>query len=358
MRNDEDIMLLYGIVALWPLIIKYIYNRAVFKIGQKNVSKIWFIVLAVIPMLSLIAFRDSSLGADTGQYLINFVIIRDGSFKTILANSRMEDGYLYFVKIITYITDSPEVFQVIYASIYAISLVILMKEFEDNCFDFLFFYGTLGLYMFMFTGVRQCLAMSMCIIAYRFAVKRKIVWFALFVILACAFHRSAILFAVVYFVIRWKIKWYTISLYAISAFFAVTFLGIIQGYFSEAMDYNYTIENAGNGGIFFVYILLLIVFSIYIAYTNGFNEKITGLANLSIITLLFWVLRLYTVVAERESYYFLFYVCAFIPSAVNGMENKRDESIYKLLIYGSAFVLYIYRLLTNFSSFVPYQSFF
>ncbi len=203
-------MLLYSMVVLWPLLIKYIYNRWDITVGKKTVDKNWFIVIAILPMMSLIAFRGASLGADTGQYLNNFIAIRDGVFESILTNSRMEEGYLYFVKGVTYLTQSPEVFQVIYTSIYAIAIVILMQEFEDNCFDFLFFFGTLGLYMFMFTGVRQCLAMSICIIAYRFAVRRKLIWFIIFVFIASNIHSSAALFLVVYFVIRLKKKWYNI----------------------------------------------------------------------------------------------------------------------------------------------------
>ena len=348
--------MLYSVVVFWPLIVKYIYNRSLVRIGKRPIGKSWFILLAVIPMLSLIAFRSSSMGADTGQYLMNFIDVRDGSFETILDNSRMEDGYLYFVKMVTYITKSPEVFQVIYSSIYAISLIILMKEFEDICFDFLFFYGTLGLYTFMFTGVRQCLAMSMCIIAYKFAVSRKIIWFILFVFLAFNLHRSAILFVVVYFVVRWKIRWYSALVYIIGTYLAIRYIGQIQDFFNEAWDMSYGIEETGNGVIFFLYVLILVSVSIFIMYNTGSMEKNRALINLSIITVIFWTLRLFTRVAERPSYYYLFFVCALVPYAINFVKGK-DKIICELLICGTAYLLFVYRLGTNFSSLVPYQSF-
>lgn len=349
-------MLLYSIVVLWPLLIKYIYNRWDITTGKKSVSKTWFMVIAILPMMSLIAFRGASLGADTGQYLNNFIAIRDGTFEDILTNSRMEEGYLYFVKGVTYLTRSPEIFQVIYTSIYTIAIVILMQEFEDNCFDFLFFFGTLGLYMFMFTGVRQCLAMSMCIIAYRFAVRRKFFWFIIFMFIASNLHSSAGLFLVVYFVVRFKIRWYNILVYIIGALLATAYIEQIQGFFNDAWDLSYSVEETGNGGIFFIYLLFLVVLSGFLLYQNKNIEKNKSLMNLSIITVVFWALRLVTRVAERPSYYFMFFVCALVPCAINSVKGK-DRTLYQLLIYGTAFLLFIYRLNTNFSSLAPYQTF-
>ncbi len=349
-------MLLYSMVVLWPLLIKYIYNRWDITAGEKTISKNWFMVIAILPMMFLIAFRGVSLGADTGQYLNNFIAIRDGVFESVLANSRMEEGYLYFVKGVTYLTQSPKVFQVVYTSIYTIAIVILMQEFEDNCFDFLFFFGTLGLYMFMFTGVRQCLAMSMCIIAYRFAVRRKLIWFIIFVFIAYNLHSSAALFLVVYFVIRLKLKWYNILFYIIGALLATLYIEQIQNFFNDAWDLSYGVEKTGNGGIFFAYLLFLVVLSGFLLYQSNNIEKNKFLMNLSIITVVFWALRLVTRVAERPSYYFMFFVCALVPYAINSVKSK-DWTMYQLLIYGTAFLLFIYRLNTNFASLTPYQTF-
>ena len=349
-------MLLYSIVVLWPLIIKYIYNNFYYNENLKRNNKTLFILFAILPMLSLIAFRNIYLGPDTGTYIANFISIRDGSLKTVLEDSRMEDGYLYFVKGVTYLTQSPEMFQVIYTSIYAIAIVILMQEFEDNCFDFLFFFGTLGLYMFMFTGVRQCLAMSICIIAYRFAVRRKFVGFIIFVFIAYNLHSSAALFLVVYFVIRLKIRWYNIFVYIIGALLVTAYIKQIQGIFNDAWDLSYSVEETGNGGIFFVYLLLLVVVSSFLLYQSNNIEKCKYLMNLSIITVVFWALRLVTRVAERPSYYFMFFLCALVPYAINSVKDK-DRTVYQLLIYGTAFLLFIYRLNTNFSLLTPYKTF-
>ncbi len=350
-------MITYITVALWPLVVHWIYTKGKITFGKKEIGFNWYIVLALLPMFIMIGFRNAGLGADTSVYIDGFIDMLKTPFQTMLDESRMEMGYLIFVKLITFVTKSPLVYQLICTCVYFIGVLELTKTLDKkDVFLFIYFVCTLGLFFFMFTGVRQCLAMSICLFGYKYCERRKIIPFILCVLLAFCFHKSAILFIVVYFMVKMKITWYNTIIYAAGLWFATTYLFDIQEWFNEQLDYNYEIEETGTGLIFLLVVILLTVFSMFMIYNNHkFSEKAQALMNINFITVFFWVLRLQTRVAERPSMYFMFMSCAFYAYGLNNIKDEKQRAIFKLIIIGLTLLLFIYRLSTNFSSLVPYR---
>ena len=214
-------MALYIIVALWPLFVEAMYNLYKHRSKSTLLSKKLHILLALIPMFVLIALRSESIGADTYDYLKYFKLSINMTIPEMLDRFRLEEGYIVFINFIsTFITKSPLVFQVIYTSIYLVCIWDFCCQMEDNdSFLFAFFYATLGLYMFMFTGVRQCIAMCLCLISYRFVRKKQIIPFLLIIALAFTFHRTSFLFAIVYFISGRKLSMPMFCLYGAGAIF-------------------------------------------------------------------------------------------------------------------------------------------
>ena len=350
-------MIPYIAVAVWPLIVNGIYNKGKITFGAKDVGFNWYIVLALLPMFIMIGFKNVAIGADTGMYFKNFLYVSETPLLEVFDMSRMENGYLIFVKLITYVTKSPLVYQLICTSVYLIGILEFAKTLDKNyVFLFIYFVCTLGLFFFMFTGIRQCLAMSICLFGYKYCERRKIIPFILCVLLAFFFHKSAILFIAVYFMVRMKITWYNTALYAAGLWIATTYLFDIQEWFNEQLDYNYKIEETENGSIFLLVIILFTVFSMFMIYNNHrFSEKAQALMNVNFITVFFWFLRLQTRVAERPSMYFMFFSCALYAYGLNNIKNGRQRDAFKLIIIALTLLLYIYRLSTNFSSIVPYR---
>ena len=352
-------MILYIAVALWPLLIGSVYRMRPISFNGKSLGKKFHIILAMLPLFLMIAFRHMLIGADTYMYLQNFEHAVNTPLKTLMANSRMEDGYLAFVKFIaTYVTQDPNVYQVIYTAIYAVCVFVFMLDLEDYWPEFLFFFATLGLFTFMFTGVRQCLAMCLCLVAYRYARRKNILLFALFVALAYQMHNSAILFAVVYFAARMKVKWYNILLYIVFAIWAAGNLDFLNDWFDENLGYDVELES-GTGLIFLLFLTLLTVMAVFLLYSSKRINKTTApLLTLSFFCLYFWILRLQTRVAERPSYYFMFFACGGFAYAVNSVEDTKQRTLVKWICLGACLVLFAYRLATNFSPYVPYHTFF
>lgn len=350
-------MIPYILAALFPLLVESVYTEHLNRAPVRARKKRWvYVLIAILPLFVMIAFRNQSLGADTGVYLRHFQATAETAWGDLFENTRMEFGYLVFVKLLTCVTDSPLVYQIIYTLIYFSAIFVFCNQQERSPFFFLFLFCALGLFTFMFTGVRQCIAMSICLFSYPFIRKKKIIPFVFLVILAAFFHRSAILFVVAYFIYGRKINPFYVALYGVLSFASVYFLENIQDFFNDALDYDYEIETTASSPLFLVFILLLTTASIILLFSyKTLTVQARGFANVAIITVFFWILRLFTRVAERPSYYFLFFSCALIATAVDSLKSLKERYITKTAVVALCMVLYAYRLATNLSTLLPYS---
>lgn len=348
-------MIPYIIVALWPFVMMYFYIKRNNCIEKPSTG---VILMTALPMFLLIAFRSEMIGADTLIYSKHFVDSIGISVAEMLASTRMEVGYIIFVKLVSYITASPKIYQIICASVYMIGFVSFAKQLKGtDSFLFFYFVCTLGLFMFFFTGVRQCLAISICLYSYQFLIKKKYWIVVILILLAYFFHKSSLLFLVTLFVWNRNLKWYNYILYIVSVFFIGRYLLDLQLWVNENFDYNYEIENVGGGQIFLALLSILTVLSYNLIKRTNKDAYVVSLFNINIITLIFWILRLQTRVAERPSFYFLAFSCALFATCINRLPRNNQLSLYRYLVIIVTLVLYVYRLVTNYASFVPYSSF-
>ena len=366
-------MLLYILVALFPLAIGFLYDSRKKPAdgiveSEQQAKKLrrqrwWLLLVAALPMLALVAFRAPQMGADTGGYLKFFDQMGNTPWDQIFirneATYEFEEGFVIFEKLLTYVTDDSRVYQVLYTLIYLLALVTFANELEKGHFAFLFFFATMGTYTFMFTGVRQCLAMSICLFSYPFIKRKKLIPFLILVVLAFYFHKSAILFLAAYFIYNRRLGWFNVVIYGLLAALAFLNIDVIQEWFNDTLEYEYEVEATDTGFIFFAIVVLITAFAYFaiLHYKKETRESV-GLLNVAGLTLVLWLLRLAPRVAERPSYYFMFFSAAVLCYALEAPPKNGDKLIYKLVAYAAFLVLFIYRFMTNFSSLVPYVSFF
>lgn len=349
-------MLIYIILPFTPLLVQYIYKNS----GSQDSQYRTYLFFAMLPMFLLIGFRADYIGADTWVYLRDFEKTRVLDLTSAIANSRMEEGYIRFVKYVGYITESPELFQLIYTSIYFIGYYSFAKLLDKkNGFFFIYLLITLGMFYFMLTGVRQNIAISLCLFSVQFLIKRKYIIVALLIALAFTFHKSSLLFVFAILLYDRKFTKLNICLYIAGLVVVSTYLVALQGWANENFEYNYGIEETGNGGIFLSIVAFLTLLSMaYYKYKGKNVSFIRFLFNVNILTLFLWILRLQTRVAERPSYYFLGISCALYAYMYDYWKSHgQTGQIIRWGIVGFTYVLFVYRLLTNFRSIIPYQTF-
>ena len=354
-------MLVYVLAVVFPLLIELVCNRNMLAVAsikddeQLKKMRYRYILFAALPMFLLIALRHPSIGADTGMYINHFERMVNKPWKQITNNTRMELGYLVFVKLITLGTDSTLVFQIIYTTIYFLAVTSFISELEKEHFLAMFLFGALSTYTFMFTGVRQCLAISLCLLSFRFIKNRELLNFAFVIFVAVNFHKSVILFVVAYLIYGTKLSVLNIVIYLMTSAVAIVNLDSLQDWFNDQMDYDFDIESGAGGIIFSVTIIAMTAITVYliINYKKA-SKQSSGLTNIGSIAAVFWAMRIFTRTAERPSFYFLLFLYGAFAYAISILTNIKEKNFIKFIVILGALALFVYRLRTN-VLLVPYR---
>lgn len=343
-------MIYYLIGAIFPLIAWAINYHAQNKYELDNEQSVKLknrlTLFAIFPMFVIFVLRYKHIGADTIGYVEFFEKkIGEYSFSELLSQDlmRTEIGYRLYVKIISLFTSNYTVYFLINAIVIFGTLLHFAKKYTDNPFIFFFLFMTLGMYSFIETGLRQTLAMMICLWAVDFIKDKKLVRFVLLVILAQFFHKSALIFLIAYplsFIKRFN---WMFVVYAIIAVVLAVGFGSFQGLFNSLLGYEYTIEETGNGGIFMALIFIFFIFSTFMVHDKPKELKEQNLnIHLSFLTVIFWLLRLVSRTAERVGYYFNFGLYAYFSQTFKHGKDELFGAIKWLLIL-VCLVLFVYR---------------
>lgn len=347
-------MIYYGIAAIFPLLCwgfeEWWLKQEKLSEEKKKQFKIWMVILAILPMFLLFVLRYKYIGADTIGYVRFFQKeIRSYSFLELLNadTMRFEIGFRIYTKIISLFTKNYTVYFLINGLvIFGIVLRFALK-YTENPFVFFFLFITLGTYDFIETGLRQGLAMSICLLAVDFVKEKKIIPFLLLVILAYFFHKSALVFLLIYPLCSIKQTDWMIFTYVILAMVFLVGFAAFHSAFIQFLGYDaYYIEETGNGGIFMLFVFVLCAFSIFMTFDKKKEKEKKDsdalLMQLSMMTVVFWLLRLVSRTAERISYYYIFGLYAYFAQATE-VEKDKLSSLLKWLLILASLVLFIYR---------------
>lgn len=355
-------MIYYVLAVLFPILVWAIYERtSEDKKAMKDASikkrRFLWILLASLPMFLLIALRNQTIGPDTGVYRFLFRRAYNKTWSEVFKTEKMEFGFLFFEKIIASFTGDTNVYQIIYTVFYWVTISWFANKLSNNHFVFLVLFGTIGIYKFMFTGVRQCIAICICIWSYAFILKRKLIPFFIMIILAATFHKSAGMFLIAYFLYNFKI-----SKKSLIIFFAVSTVLILlilpfQNYISFFFGYDYEIESTNNGRVSFAVYLIVTLYILYVYKSPYKKFSGSGLFGIGLVSMFFWVLRLFTRVAERPTYFFLIFLIASLSeNLLNSKEESyKEDRVFLAMVFSMSLVLFIYKM--NTPTYVPYSIF-
>lgn len=353
-------MIYYAIAAIFPLFMwglnDYMVKYYRLDGKKKEALRNKMAIIAIVPMFLLFVLRYKYVGVDTIGYVRFFQEeIRRYSFFELFDQElmRSEIGYRLYVKIISLFTDNYTVYFAVNGVVIFGTLLHFTKTYTKNPFIFFFAFMTLGTYSFIETGLRQALAMMICLWAVGCIRDKKPLRFVLLVVFAFLFHKSALIFLLIYpLAAIKKYDWMIATYVAVMGILFVGFAGF-QDIFNQLLGYNYEVEETGNGMIFMMLVLVLFVFSLFLMRDKP--KEVNGqnlIVQMSLMTVLFWVLRLVSRTAERISYYFIYGLYIYFSQAVLH-DKDRFASLFKWILILTCFVLFVYRNLGT-----SYQFFF
>ena len=183
----------------------YLIFIGIFISDKRRKTKIILLCLGPILIQSL---RSPTCGTDVWGngfgYYQTFTFISEIPLKLILTEKVYEQGYVLFNKLLSYISDNPQIFLSL-TSVLIFSLIgYIYYRFSENVFLSVIIFVCFGLYVFSFTGLRQAIAFSITFFSLKFIIKRQLVYFLICVLVAFSIHSSAIIYMFVWPL--WNIK--------------------------------------------------------------------------------------------------------------------------------------------------------
>jgi hypothetical protein len=204
---------------------------------------------------------------------------------------------------------------------------------------------TLGLFAFNLSGIRQSIAMAICLFSYKYIQERKLFKFLLIIFFAGLFHKSSIFFIPAWFIAFKKINTTNIFINFIVGIAILAFSKPLMLATSTLLELEYGIESANSGRIFFLIVMVITILSlIYRKNLLQANPNNIIFINLNFISAILWGMRLISRTAERPSFYYLFATIILLEQILVSLKNNQEK---QLLIYVAVIlscILFIYRL--------------
>ena len=297
-------------------------------------AKKWFCALSAFAVFLLFALRHPFMGGDLRYgsgigYLGVYVRGANATWKELFEQENLfyfEKGYLVFTKLMGWISDDHQFFL---ASCAALSLApVGYTIYQESKQPDLSLYVFMGLPVFtlLYSGIRQGIAIGLCMLALLWVIRKKPIRFVLTVLLAMSFHKSAILFLVAYpayhFPMNRYLRWITYVL-PVVVYFLRYELYAVAGRFSES----YAVPDYNNS-----YRLFLVFYLVYMfcCIFSKENKETSGLKNLFLIACCVQAMGGVHSIIMRVGYYFMTPLALLLPAVLSSMEHKKLATLFKV----------------------------
>lgn len=287
-------------------------------------------IFALLPVYCLLAFKDASIGGDTASYLGSYETLaefHDLSSLDMWGYKRIEWGYKMYLMMLTSLFSNPQYLLIVSSLFVCLTLYHYINRTSTNKSLALFFFVSMGFFQFAMSGIRQTLAICIVLWSYRFIVQKKLWKFAIVVLLAMQFHKSAVVFAPVFYIANMQVSKKTVSLMFIGMFVLLFTADKLLLSAADIMNYDYGVESTGNGYQFFAIVFFITVLIVKNReYLQGLRDSNSMMINVNFVSLALWVVRLISRTAERVSLYFMPYTYVALEEYLSALpSNKRKQ---------------------------------
>lgn len=354
-------MITYFGYVISPIIIAFIFNSREGKphVNANQRTKSVFLMLCGVIMFLMIALRSQYIGSeDSSRYFVGWEEISKTTFSGMeqyVEDSRMEPLFLYTEWVLSHVFIPAQFLFVFSGALFSVSVCRFVYK---NCEDVVLgmtMYNTLGLFGFMIQGMRQSIAMSICLFAIEKCKKRELLQFVLLVILASLYHRSAIFFLIIYPFYGLKLNFKSCVILGAACTVLVASSGTLIQLGNEVVqaEYGHAVDS---GGIVAALIYVLIIgAALFLSGKKRQEVDFSFFVIFTVFGMTLYMMRYFNAqVMERVSFYFMFGQLIVLPGTLRTFEKGwRQWATLGVMIL--CFLLSVYR---NYNSeLVPYDFF-
>ncbi|MCW6677783.1 EpsG family protein [Anaerococcus sp. NML200574] len=300
----------------------------------KGRSNIKYAIFIGIFFMLICGLRADSVGNDTIKYVELYKDI-NYSASNIFFN-RFEPGFIYLNKALGKLSINPQIIIIMSSIIIWTGIIIFISNNSKNPAMSYFFIVTFGYMAFFMSGIRESIAISICLIGFEYVKEKRKILFFLSILLASTFHISAFVFLIAYPVFNLKLNVYVKLLMIIVSIIFMKQFDIIMLYAIEHIPkYASYLTTEYNDGIIRIatVINLLIISIIYIAssyyyrYQFGNENIYSGYLNLIFIGIPLLIVSLSFNLLDRFSNYFNIFIIIVIPNIICNRANVNHKLI-------------------------------
>jgi len=311
----------------------------------KKGSNIFFLAATAVLLFVIYALKNPFSYPDLYEYIVRFSNVGDvHSFVKYLGFdiSNQEPGFLILMSIIASITHNELVFLIIIGLILILFYTyIIYKCSPSYLFSILLF--VLTNYQSSFYLLRQSLAMVICYSLIPYIYKRSLLKFIIGMVIACSFHRVALVFLPIYFIYGYK---FTISKqFIVLVGFSIIILSICSNaiyyffadYARSSFDSDYAVTTPTSS------LIILFILSIYFYFgkrqINESNEhRLMFLCLIAAFAIFTAGIGLPLV--TRVGAYYSGLIFLIIPYVIKTISNKTSKVFMTIMFFSLYFTLF------------------
>ena len=289
----------------------------------------------------MLACRSEVIGTDTQAYHHIFDVYGQQPIK-YFDLWRSESLFRLLNWTVSRFTDN---FQVLLAVVAALSLLpMAMLYCEDrrrSVIKITLFVG-MATFVVLFSGIRQMLAVSLGVVAYRCVRKKKWILFLLVFFIAVGFHHSAFMILPMYPLYHLRLKknhlWFVIPIILAVFVFNSQIFGVLNTLL-ERYDESYEAVQASSTGAYMSLILFaaFAAFSYIVADETQMDEELYGLRNFLLLTVVLQCFAPLHTLAMRMNYYYIVFVPITVAKFVDiprpSMKRIAEIAAWVITVY-------------------------
>lgn len=287
----------------------------------------------------------------------------------VLSADMSEKGFLFFTRLLTHISFDYQILFIVSALLTVSAIMLYIYRYSALPFVSVGFFLTTGMFFNSMQFIRQYIAAIIIMLALRLIMKKQLLAYIILILLASAFHISALLVLPLYFLqrIRLNTAWLvgTLTAGGIAYAFSFQLLELITSrvYTTYKIATDYEILN-GISPAYAIPYLVIFIFAFALrkklVEADSFNSLLINCLYLAVLFMLFGTKH--AVLSRFAVILYLAPVLILTPQIVLIIKQRltrgwRTAGAFALCLAAIVFFAGLYQnlLLTNYNHVVPYQ---
>ena len=320
-------------------------NRDIIRKSNRLTLFIFLVYLAILCLRHPLVGSDLGYGVSFG-YLGRFSRIASNPWNNLtsgLEGLHYEIGFVYLDKLIGCITTNTNAYIAIISVISFLPCYYFIKKNAEYPVESWLIFLSLPSALMMYSGLRQAIAMGICLLAYRFVKEKRLIKFIICVFFASLFHRTALFFLVsypMYYMNFSKNKKITsVVLLPLIFILKIPLLKAITSFFGASLE-------VGETNAFMLLTLLSAIYVFVIIMSDETSD--VGAINLFYVACIIQAFGGANLLITRVGYYFLPFVSLVLPPLLNKkVASVRTRVLIKTVVLLCFVALGLYLLATT-----------